>query len=206
MNHIVKTDILVNLDRLRLVANKVHKVPYDFIQNIRLLEYEGGAHELEKSTNSVRLFGTRLQGHTIETREYLKGSHHTCEDVLQNPALFSTRNPYCVDYINDILDFFPESWKAIFWTLGSGYGHMVHSDPPERSFTAHVALETNPWCNVSYGGSDVYHIPVDGHVYLMQTHIEHTSWNHGDTSRTHFILRLPGKSWNKYATHERVTI
>lgn len=206
MSHIVRTNIVVNLDLLRLVANEVHKIPYDFVQNIRSFEHEGESYELEKTVNSARAFGTRLQGHSLKAKEYLQEEHHSREDVSRHPELFSKRNQYCIGYINNVLDFFPDSWKAIFWTLGSGYGHVVHKDPPKNSFTAHIALETNPWCNISYGDTDIYRIPADGHVYLMETHVHHTAWNHGDTSRTHLILRLPKESWDKYATHERVTI
>ena len=64
--------------------------------------------------------------------------------------------------------------------------YNIHSDVATRY---HFVIDTNPSCLFVYPNhNEVFHIPCDGKLYLVNTLEPHTFVNCGDTVRIHLVL------------------
>lgn len=210
MNDLIqRTNIKVDLGKLHEVANKVHEIlltPQDSFrfENAERLVYHG--------IRSGMIVGTRLQGYayqgcgTVDGPSDDKKKVYGLDDIYADPVMYTQRSKHCIGYVNDILDFFSEAWRSGFWSLTPGYGFKPHIDNPKTIASAHVALTTNPFCHMAYETGEVYHIPVDGYVYLARTDIDHVAWNHGKTIRTQLRLNISLDMWDTYMGYPEQTI
>ena len=89
--------------------------------------------------------------------------------------------------------------EARLLCLESGDTYTAHTDPDDR---LHLAITTNPDCYIiDLDSQQLYHLPVDGQVWHMDTSVRHTACNWGGRSRIHLNIRykLPKFSapgWN----------
>jgi len=67
--------------------------------------------------------------------------------------------------------------------------YMAHSDPDDR---LHLAITTNPYCYlIDLDENKMYHLPVNGEVWLMDTGPRHVAVNFGSRDRIHLNIRVP---------------
>jgi hypothetical protein len=65
--------------------------------------------------------------------------------------------------------------------------YMAHSDPDDR---LHLAIVTNPYSYlIDLDNNSMYHLPVDGSVWLMDTGKRHVAANFGSRDRIHLNIR-----------------
>lgn len=149
--------------------------------------------------------GMRFQGTKTLTLEEERELSNT-ERATKYDHLFTERNERCVGYINKVLDFLTDAWRGCWWTMEPGFSYKPHRDRPHTAFRAHIALMTNPYCQMAYDDGECHHIPADGRLYLARTDIRHTAWNMGDTPRTHVMLKLPITAWDRYEAYTEYRI
>lgn len=90
--------------------------------------------------------------------------------------------------LGDVLNSLGNIGQARLLTLDSAESYTAHTDPDDRY---HLAITTNPYCYlIDLSNSELYHLPVDGHVVLMDTSRTHVAANYGATPRIHLNIRL----------------
>lgn len=90
--------------------------------------------------------------------------------------------------LGDLLDSLGPIGQARLLTLYAGDTYTAHCDPDDRY---HFAFSTNKYSFlVDLDSKKFYTVPVDGHVYHMDTSITHIAVNWGPTVRTHLNVRL----------------
>lgn len=78
--------------------------------------------------------------------------------------------------------------EARLLKLTSSETYTAHGDPDDRY---HLALTTNPFCYlIDFNTEKLYHIPVDGKLWLMDTSKIHVAANFGGRDRVHLVIRL----------------
>jgi hypothetical protein len=71
--------------------------------------------------------------------------------------------------------------------LESGDTYTAHTDPDDR---IHLVISTNPYCYlIDIDSEKMYHLPVDGQVWNMDTGIRHVASNFGGKPRIHLNVR-----------------
>ena len=90
--------------------------------------------------------------------------------------------------IGNLLEALYPIGEARLLRLESGETYTAHSDPDDRY---HVALLTNPFCYlIDFDHNHMYHLPVDGQLWYMDTSNLHVAANFGGTARVHLNIRL----------------
>jgi hypothetical protein len=88
--------------------------------------------------------------------------------------------------------------EARLLLLESGDTYTAHTDPDDR---IHLVISTNPYCYlIDIDHEKMYHLPVDGQVWNMDTGIRHVASNFGGKPRIHLNVRerLPSISYPCY--------
>jgi len=90
--------------------------------------------------------------------------------------------------IGNLLETLHPIGEARLLRLESGETYTAHSDPDDRY---HVALSTNEFCYlIDFNDQHMYHLPVDGQLWYMDTSKLHVAANFGGTARVHLNIRL----------------
>jgi hypothetical protein len=110
------------------------------------------------------------------------------EKVLAWQKSFNTFNPnYNNTYLETVWRNFPFSVGRVRIMLLRAHAcYTIHKDLQPRF---HIAVITNPSSFIVYPNqADWHHIPSDGYVYKINTHINHTAINAGDDWRVHLVF------------------
>lgn len=201
---------------MNLVKTQIKVDPGKLLDIYRQLKTEHDEYRISHDLNPERFknycfsggwaHGMRFQGTKDLSRDEERKNFSNSKEGSEIDEQFTHRNEKCIGYLNDLLDVFVDARRGSFWTLDPGFSYKSHTDRPYDAFRMHIALSTNSYCYMAYENGEIYHIPVDGHVWLAKTDVKHSAWNMGDTARTHVMLKLPVTSWDYYANHHGYTI
>jgi hypothetical protein len=101
--------------------------------------------------------------------------HYTLIDEIVNTPLGS--------FLNSLGDI----GEARLLLLESGDTYTAHTDPDDR---IHLVITTNPYCYlIDIDSEQMYHLPVDGQVWDMNTGVRHVASNFGGKPRIHLNIR-----------------
>jgi hypothetical protein len=79
--------------------------------------------------------------------------------------------------------------EARLLKLSSAESYTAHADPDDR---LHLAIITNPYCYLQdLTSQTMYHVPIDGHIWRMDTGQIHVATNFGGRDRIHLNIRVP---------------
>jgi hypothetical protein len=91
--------------------------------------------------------------------------------------------------LGNVLESLGTIGEARLLKLGSAESYTAHSDPDDR---LHLAIITNPYCYLQdLTSQTMYHVPVDGHIWRMDTGQIHVATNFGGRDRVHLNIRVP---------------
>ena len=106
--------------------------------------------------------------------------------------LFS--GPYCTKEefkntpLGNVLESLGNIGEARLLKLSSAESYTAHADPDDR---LHLAIVTNPYCYLQdLTSQTLYHVPVDGHIWQMDTGQIHVATNFGGRDRIHLNIRV----------------
>ena len=120
-------------------------------------------------------FDKRL--HLNETAGPLFSGPYQVKEEFQNTPL------------GNVLESLGTIGEARLLKLGSAESYTAHADPDDR---LHLAIITNPYCYLQdLSNQKIYHVPVDGHVWRMDTGQIHVATNFGGRDRIHLNIRVP---------------
>jgi len=90
--------------------------------------------------------------------------------------------------LGKILDNLGPIGEARLMRLSSAETYTAHGDPDDRY---HISIITNPYSYlIDLDENRLYHLPVDGRVWLMDTSKIHVAANFGGRDRIHLNIRL----------------
>lgn len=90
--------------------------------------------------------------------------------------------------IGSVLDSLGRIGQARLLCLDSAESYTAHADPDDRM---HLAIVTNPYSFlVDVDGNHLYHLPVDGQLWHMDTSKIHVAANWGPRTRIHLNIRV----------------
>jgi hypothetical protein len=136
--------------------------------------------------------------HTIDNiQEIINQVNNMDINKWQNPLNHTTGNILTGDYtllpelvdtpLGDFLNSLGDIGEARLLLLESGDTYTAHTDPDDR---IHLVISTNPYCYlIDIDHEKMYHLPVDGQVWSMDTGIRHVASNFGGKPRIHLNVR-----------------
>lgn len=90
--------------------------------------------------------------------------------------------------LGNVLESMGNIGEARLLKLTPEESYMAHSDPDDRW---HLSIITNPYSYVmNLETNEMFHIPADGHLYLMDTGPVHVATNFGSRDRIHLNVRV----------------
>jgi len=163
-----------------LYFNNMHLFGNNGIKNISAINLKR-IPELPKSTGGNYLQGsywTMYNGGEVKRASTIPEDMFTQFDPLYEGTYFhELHNKISEDYtIGRFRLLQKEPRTVLSW----------HRDPDLR---IHIPIITNPGCKLVVGGS-VYHLPADGHAYLVNTKQYHTVFNGGESTRIHLVANV----------------
>lgn len=104
--------------------------------------------------------------------------------------------------IGMLLDSLGEIGEARLLRLRPEESYMAHSDPDDR---IHLAIVTNPFSYlIDLDDARMYHIPVDGDIWHMDTGKRHVAANFGSRDRIHLNIRCLLPDVQKVCFHYKI--
>jgi hypothetical protein len=112
--------------------------------------------------------------------------NYTDGSLLNGP--YKTKPEYVDTPLGELLDLLGNPGEARLLKLESGESYTAHSDPDDR---IHVAITTNDHAYlINFDDKTMYHLPVDGECWLMDTSKTHIAGNFGARPRIHLNIRV----------------
>lgn len=211
MTGLVRTDMQLDLDRLR-----------DWFEALRYYEYPTKKDDTIDYAKDYFEPGSRGYGwalHVFEEPENTESVWWRTPSRKDDPMIrskgkitfkdgtkchignehFTKRREACNGYMAEVMNLFPEAYRATVWAMCQGFKFVEHIDyPQEQTYRMHVVLYTNPEAMFKLG-DEVVHMPADGHIWMVRTGSEmHTAWNNGPTDRIHVHWQMPIETWDIY--------
>lgn len=203
-----KTDIIVDIQRLQQwfktfkEKNPPHRYNheddvYQTHQTFGLGAYGWQLYETNlEGGELIEEEGTALKSPLMSKRARYRFPNGEVRKV-QNQD-YTIRSQICSGYMATILDEFPEAYRCGMKVMRSDFKYKVHVDPPhEQHFRAHIAIYSNYDSGHEVLG-EKFHIPVDGHIWFINSGVEHTAWNYGHSDRIHVYWQMPIETFRKY--------
>jgi len=107
--------------------------------------------------------------------------------------------------LGNVVKWLGDIGEARLLKLESGETYTAHTDPDDR---LHMSIISNDFCYLANLESNtLHHLPVDGHIWEMDTGIRHSAMNLGGTPRIHLNIRkkLPAFSSPGYKLTAQVS-
>jgi len=106
--------------------------------------------------------------------------------------------------IGNLLDSIGPIGEARLLKLTSAETYTAHADPDDRY---HLAIVTNPHSYiVDLSNQNMYHLPVDGKLWYMDTSKIHVAANFGGRDRIHLNIRLLLPKFDENKSNVRIRI
>jgi hypothetical protein len=101
---------------------------------------------------------------------------------------YRTKPEFVGTPLGDVLEALGNIGEARLLKLKPEESYMAHSDPDDR---LHMSIITNEYCRIiDLDANQMYHLPVDGSVWLMDTGPIHVASNFGAHERIHLNIRV----------------
>lgn len=101
---------------------------------------------------------------------------------------YRTKSEFIGTPLGNVLESLGNVGEARLLKLKPEASYMAHSDPDDR---LHMSIITNEYCRViDLEANQMYHLPVDGSVWLMDTGPIHVASNFGAHERIHLNIRV----------------
>lgn len=111
--------------------------------------------------------------------------NYTEGKLLNGP--YKTKQEFQGTPLGDALDKIGNIGEARLLKLESSESYTAHADPDDR---IHLAITTNPYCYLmDLDNEKMYHLPVDGEFWSMNTGVMHVACNFGGRPRIHLNVR-----------------
>lgn len=89
--------------------------------------------------------------------------------------------------LGNLLDSLGDIGEARLLKLEAAESYTAHTDPDDR---IHLVITTNPHCYlIDLENKKMYHLPVNGELWNMDTGVEHVAVNFGARPRIHLNIR-----------------
>lgn len=112
--------------------------------------------------------------------------NYTTGKLLNGP--YTTKPEYVGTPLGDALESIGNLGEARLLKLNSAESYTAHADPDDR---IHVAITTNPHSYlINLTDNQLYHLPVNGEVWHMDTSKMHVAANFGARPRIHLNIRV----------------
>lgn len=112
--------------------------------------------------------------------------NYTSGKLLNGP--YQTKPEFVGTPLGDVLEKIGNLGEARLLKLESAESYTAHADPDDR---IHLAITTNPHCYLlDLTNENMYHIPADGEVWIMDTGVMHVACNFGGRPRIHLNIRI----------------
>jgi len=112
--------------------------------------------------------------------------NYTTGKLLNGP--YTTKPEYVGTPIGNALSVIGNVGEARLLKLNSAESYTAHADPDDR---IHLAITTNPNSYlIDLDDNKLYHLPVDGEVWHMDTSKMHVAANFGARARIHLNIRV----------------
>jgi hypothetical protein len=113
--------------------------------------------------------------------------NETTGNILNGP--YTVKQEYKGTPLGDLLESLDNIGEARLLKLKSAESYTAHCDPDDR---IHLAITTNLHCYlIDLDEQKLYHIPVDGQLWYMDTSHTHVAANYGGRDRIHLNIRVP---------------
>ena len=113
--------------------------------------------------------------------------NETSGNILNGP--YTVKQEYKGTPLGILLESLGNIGEARLLKLKSAESYTAHCDPDDR---LHLAITTNPHCYlIDLDEQKLYHIPVDGQLWYMDTGHTHVAANYGGRDRIHLNIRVP---------------
>lgn len=126
-------------------------------------------------------------------REYL---NETSGNILSGK--YVVKQEYINTPLGNLLESLGDIGEARLLKLSTAESYTAHTDPDDR---IHLAIKTTPHSYlIDLEHLQMYHLPVDGQLWMMDTGIEHVASNFDSGERIHLNIRvrLPALSYPCY--------
>lgn len=101
---------------------------------------------------------------------------------------YKTKTEFLNTPLGNVLAALGNVGEARLLKLKPEASYMAHSDPDDR---LHMSIITNEYCRIiDLEENQMYHLPVDGSVWLMNTGNIHVASNFGSHERIHLNIRV----------------
>lgn len=194
---VVKTNFTVDLDELRNFFESHVKPLTKTYQGIK--DNHGG-WSIQSNTGEVE-DGWQTGSYVFDqTESGLVMNKEKFKQMFPYGNKFVTQTKLCQGMIKKLIEdhlpaynFLPK--RTRFAELEPNSQDIWHIDTPDAprggAWRGHIVLHTNNdavFCWKTEDGNIVsFHIPADGHLYLVRVDIEHTVMNNGFTDRVHLL-------------------
>jgi hypothetical protein len=141
---------------------------------LRLLPQKFSIYPIIDQVNSLS-FKKRLSLNSTDSDTFA-GDYQTLPEFEKTP-------------LGKVLDSLGKIGEARLLKLEPEETYMAHSDPDDR---IHLSIITNPFSYIiDLNDRQMYHLPADGSLWLMDTGKTHVAANFGSRTRIHLNIRIP---------------
>ena len=112
--------------------------------------------------------------------------NYTDGKLLNGP--YKTKPEFVGTPLGNVLELLGNPGEARLLKLESAESYTAHADPDDR---IHLAITTNPYAYlIDLENNKLFHLPVDGQIWFMDTGLMHVAANFGGRSRIHLNIRI----------------
>jgi len=128
-----------------------------------------------EQVNALPYFERYIQLNETDEGRLFNGPYRTKPEFVGTP-------------LGNVLEALGNVGEARLLKLKPEASYMAHSDPDDR---LHMSIITNEYCRIiDLEANQMYHLPVDGSVWLMDTGPIHVASNFGAHERIHLNIRV----------------
>jgi hypothetical protein len=139
--------------------------------------------KLHKIDNIQEIVDQVLSIESDGKRDYL---NETTGNILT--GRYTVKTEYLNTPLGNLLESLGDIGEARLLKLVSAESYTAHTDPDDR---IHLAIKTTPHSYlIDLDHLNMYHLPVDGQLWLMNTSIEHVASNFDIGQRIHLNIRI----------------
>lgn len=142
---------------------------------LKKLEENFDIQPIIDQVNSLPYFERFVQLNETDEGRLFNGPYRTKAEFIGTP-------------LGNVLEKLGNVGEARLLKLKPEASYMAHSDPDDR---LHMSIITNEYCRIiDLEANQMYHLPVDGSVWLMDTGPIHVASNFGSHERIHLNIRV----------------
>jgi hypothetical protein len=142
---------------------------------LKKLEENFAVQSIVEQVEKMPFFDKFVQLNETDEGRLLNGPYRIKSDFIGTP-------------LGNLLEQLGNIGEARLLKLKPGESYMAHSDPDDR---LHMSIITNEYTRIiDLEENKMYHLPVDGSVWLMDTGPIHVASNFGAHDRVHLNIRV----------------